>query len=83
MKKRREKEPEELDDRTVADMNLEGMPWYRENDPPKKNPNVEQMTGRQAARYTLYAVLAGLSIVAVFGIAAALFILFCTNIWMK
>ena len=73
----------EEDDRTVANMNLEGMPWYREKDPPKRNPNVEKMSGKQAAQYTFYAVLAGLCIVAVFGVAAALFILFCTNIWFK
>jgi hypothetical protein len=70
------------DGHTVAPMNIDGMPWYRD-DPPKKNPNAEPMSRRQTARYAWYAVLAGLSIVAVFGIAAALFIRFCTDVWFR
>jgi hypothetical protein len=79
---KRKKYMEGDDGHTVAPMNIEGMPWYRD-EPPGKNPNAEKMTRRQMVRYTFYAVLAGLCIVAVFGAAAALFIRFCTDIWFR
>lgn len=77
------KKPEEQDDRVVADMNIEGMPWYREKKPAPKNPNAEPMSARNAWRYTFYATGAGLLVVTVFGLAGAAFIWFCVNVWFR
>lgn len=75
-------EKEAEDDRMVADMNVEGMPWYREENPPPKNPNAEPMSKRNLWRYTFAAIGAGLLIVMVFGLAGAAFIWFCSNVWL-
>jgi hypothetical protein len=67
-------------------MNVEGMPWHRSDAPPTRDENApppEKMTFRQALRYSFSAVGAGLLIVAAFGIAAWLFIEFCTHVWFK
>lgn len=74
------------DGRAIAPMNVEGMPWYREDAPPPRDENTqstEKMTFRQTVRYTFSAVGAGLLIVAVFGVAAWLFIEFCIHVWFK
>ena len=78
----RERQPEE-DERVVAPMNVEGMPWYQPEAPKPKNPNAEPMSKRDAFRYTLSAVGAGLLIVAVFGTVAAAFVWFCCNVWFR
>lgn len=75
--------PEDEDDRTVADMNVEGMPWYRAEKPMPKNPNAEEISKKNLWRYAFSAVKAGLLIVFVFGLLGALFIFFCTNIWLR
>ena len=64
-------------------MNVEGMPWYREGKPAPKNPDAEPMSRRNLWRYMLSAVGAGLTIVFVFGLAAAAFIWFCINVWFR
>lgn len=71
------------EEHVVAPMNVEGMPWYQPEEPTAKNPNAEPMTRRQALRYTLYAVGAGLLVVGVFATAGAAFIWFCINVWFR
>ncbi len=83
MPEERRETPEAEEDRAVADMNVEGMPWYREGRPAPKNPDAEPMSRRNLWRYTLSAVGAGLTIVFVFGLAAAAFIWFCINVWFR
>lgn len=73
--------PPEDDGRTLAPMNVEGMPWHTERPKPPENPEAEPLRGKALRRYMLGAVGVGLVITAVFGAAGALFILFCTNIW--
>ncbi|MEG2316567.1 MAG: hypothetical protein RSC91_10125 [Clostridia bacterium] len=73
--------PEE--ERVVADMNIEGMPWYSEKAPAPKNPNAEPLTGKNLWRYLFYAVAAGLVAVFVFGLAGGAFIWFCVNVWFR
>lgn len=74
---------QEEDRRTIAPMNVEGMPWYTPKEPSPKNPNAEPLTGKNLRRYSFYAVLAGLCITAVFGLLGAAFIWFCTNVWFR
>ena len=74
------------DGRTIAPMNVDGMPWHRGNAAPVRDENAppaEKMTFRQTVRYTFSAVGAGLLIVAAFGAAAWLFIEFCIHVWFK
>ena len=76
-------EDETEDTMVVADMNVEGMPWYRPDAPRPKNPDAEEISKKNLWRYTFAAVKAGLLIVFVFGLAGALFIWFCTNVWLR
>lgn len=72
------------DGRTVADMNVEGMPWYV----PKREkpaagddgPELDPAQKRAAMRGMLAAALV---IAGVFVVGALLFILFCLFIWLK
>ncbi len=69
--------------RVVADMNIEGMPWYVKSKPlydENKEPNIE-LDKKELRRLTLSATLGGLLIGAVFMIVFFLFILFCILIW--
>ena len=74
------------DGRTIADMNVDGMPWY--------NPNIKKSEGegeqkpepiskRETASWLINGILAALFIGLLFVGAAWLFIMFCTNIWLK
>ncbi|MEG0493023.1 MAG: hypothetical protein RR653_03715 [Clostridia bacterium] len=78
-----DKNCENEDERVIAPMNVEGMPWYREHEPAPKNPNAEPISDKNLWRYAFSAVGAGLLIVAVFGVAAAAFIWFCVNVWFR
>ena len=85
---REKNRPEEEDDgRTIADMNVEGMPWYRErrNDIPpvsSSGPGSDH-TPEQMRMYRWAAIKAGLFVALVFGIVFFLFILFCDVIWFR
>lgn len=82
----------EDDGRTIADMNLEGMPWYRGRNQ-QNNPETGQGTGRQSTQdqpswRQLFsamkgALAAGLLLGTVFVGAAFVFILFCVFVWLK
>lgn len=78
---------EEYDDgRTIAPMNVDGMPWYtpRASGPREKAPSgsrPEGMTRRESRAYTAGVLRAALLTVGVFAAVYFLFILFCTNVW--
>ena len=83
------------DDRVIANMNVEGAPWYdkqvresqrRESEAERKAKVKlygERMTDSEARRYTFYAVLAGLTIALAIAAVYALIILFMTEVWLK
>ncbi|MBR6113832.1 MAG: hypothetical protein IKQ10_01485 [Oscillospiraceae bacterium] len=78
-------EPED-DGRTIADMNVDGMPWFlpgQEDRPGEDGSDHYQMTPREQRMYTFAAVKAGLFIVGVFGAVFAAFIAFCDFIWFR
>lgn len=89
------KEYPDDDGRVICDMNVEGMRWYNRNlskvDDYRKSREKsapyhsagEVMTRRETVRYTFYAVLAGLTIVAVFATAWILLWLFSAYVWFK
>lgn len=86
--KKRKLDPED-DGRTIASMNVEGMPWYQEpspDAPPEDTPPGQkpyQMTREEGRAYTWAAVKAGLAVVFIFGVIYFLFILFCTKVWFR
>ena len=81
---RRDELPED-DGRTIANMNVEGMPWYTPPDPNAqvKGENRLEMTREERGAYIWAAVRAGLLILLVFAVVFFLFLLFCTKIWLK
>lgn len=83
---KRRSDPED-DGRTIANMNVEGMPWYQEPSPdalPEDTPPGQtpyQMTKEEGRAYTWAAIKAGLAVVLIFGLVYFFFILFCTKGW--
>ena len=86
------KQYEDDDGRTIVDMNVDGMPWYdrrkrREEraqaraELKEKIARGEALTTAQTIRYTLYAVLAGLTVVGIVAGGACLFILILWLCW--
>jgi hypothetical protein len=74
------------DGKTVADMNVEGMPWYvpkRRNDPEEPETEPYRMNREEFRAFKWAAVKAGLLIALVFGTVFGLFIAFCDFIWFK
>lgn len=75
----------EDDGRVIANMNIEGTPWYVADD--MKNRASEQVRTNPNRKETFYlikgALTAGLIIGFVFVLAFLVFILFCTKIWFR
>ena len=85
MKKKRREDVFEDDGRTIADMNVEGMPWYHraQADTSEAGDRREPMTKEEQRMYTWAAIKAGLLIVLVFAVVFGLFIAFCDFIWFR
>lgn len=81
--KRRDPAPED-DGRTIAKMNVEGMPWYTPPGPDaqEKTEGGYEMSREERGAYIWAAVRGGLLIFLVFAAAFLLFLLFCTHIWL-
>ncbi len=83
------------DGRTIVNMDIDGMPWHErgvrfaerqawEQERSKRRMIYgERITAREARRYTFYALLAALAIVAVFAVLWAVVILFMTKVWFR
>ena len=85
MRKNKENKPKFEDDgRTIANMNVEGMPWYNPSKDIVNNKSTQDFTDLTASekRAMMRGILAAaLLIGAIFVGGAFLFILFCTQIW--
>jgi hypothetical protein len=89
--KRQPKQYDDDDGRTIVDMDIVGMKWHDRSI--KQEPRAEKsqnhsvrgdgLTKSQARRFTWYAVLAGLTIVAVYAVVWGLLLLFATQVWFK
>ncbi len=76
--------PEGDDGRTIADMNVEGMPWYRPRRPEPAPPGgQEEMTKKQLRTYTASALKAGLLVAGVMSLGLVLFAAFCVFVWFR
>ncbi len=86
MAKRQQNDPED-DGRTIADMNVEGMPWYVAGDENRNMSDAgkghDQLTEEQYKMYRFAALKAGLLVALVFGVAFFLFLLFCDFVWFR
>ena len=77
------------DGRTIANMNVDGMPWYNpvKSDIPEntKASDVvkvnDDLTLKEKAAMTKGVLLAGLLVGGVFALAFTIFILFCAFVW--
>ena len=86
MQKKNKKKYEDDDGRTIADMNVEGMPWYNPNVPKNTEEGGEKpqsISKRETAGWVINGIFAALLIGLLFVGMAWLFIMFCTNIWLK
>jgi len=78
-KKRRQYDDD--DGRTIANMNVDGMPWYDGRSEGDNSPPREQLSVRQRASALLGVLAAVLLIAAVFGVVYFVAILLMTVIW--
>jgi hypothetical protein len=89
---RKPKQYEDDDGRTIVNMNVEGMPWYdaqmkkerraqSKAELQEKIARGEVLTRRQTLRYTLYATLAGLTVVGIIAGGVCLVILILWLCW--
>ncbi len=86
MAEKRSREEPEDDGRTIADMNVDGMPWYTKGrgfGAPPEDDGRPPMAKEDRRAYVWAAVKAGLLVAAVFGIAYLLFLLFCDFVWFR
>lgn len=83
--KKKEKNANEDDGRVIANMNVDGMPWYA-GDAPKQEGKPEDLKNL-SKKDTLWLILgvvgAGLLVAAIFAIGFFLFILFADKVWFK
>lgn len=87
MRKDRKKYDDD-DGRTIASMNVDGMPWYtaRSGKPSVETPNESgplELHGAERRAFTWGVLKAVLLVAAVFIVGYLLFILFCVNVWFK
>jgi hypothetical protein len=95
MSKKKNKRYADDDGRTIVNMDVPGTSWYQENDPAKLRadtsetslkqsiyPKVEP-TRKELRQITWSALLAGLSIAAVYAVVWILFTLFATQVWLR
>ena len=85
-------QPDDIEDdgRVICDMNVSGMPWHQDRGSqaivsPRKDSRLrgDPITKPELRRYTWYALLAGLAVVAIFSIVWILFTLFATQVWFR
>ena len=95
MKKNKKKIYDDDDGRVIAPMNVDGMPWNREQDgaAPKPRKGVQeqetspqdelQLTPKEQRAMMGGVIAASLLVAGIFALAGLLFILFCVFVWLK
>lgn len=88
-KEKRSRLPEGDDGRTIASMNVEGMPWYTPErpdmppPPPREQAYQDGLTRKQMRMYTASALKAGMAVALVMIAGLVLFVAFCVYIWFR
>lgn len=80
--------PEGDDGRTIANMNVEGMPWYTPERPGVPTYTEEKqfkdgLDKKQLRMYTASALKAGLLVTLAMCAGIVLFVAFCVYIWFR
>ena len=86
MKRRNPQLPEGDDGRTIAPMNVEGMPWYtpgREGAPEGEGRRPIPLTREESRVFTWGALKAALLVAGVMCLGLVLFVLFCLYVWFR
>ena len=86
MKRRNPQLPEGDDGRTIAPMNVEGMPWYtpeREGAPEGEGRRPIPLTREESRVFTWGALKAALLVAGVMCLGLVLFVLFCLHVWFR
>ena len=86
--KRKPRQYDDDDGRTIISMDVEGMRWYDKDHRRQKPSQHVQSHGSQLTRsesrlYTWYSLWWGFVFASVFSLTWVLFVLFCTQIWFK
>ena len=71
------------DGRTIVNMNVEGMPWYRPENPDGPTNPPEHLTKEETRAAMWGALKAALLVAGIFALGFFLFILFCDKVWFK
>lgn len=81
--------PNDDDGHTIANMNVEGMPWYRPERPDLpparqegQNP-ADGLTKREMRMYTAGALKAALLVTLVMCLGIVAFVAFCVFVWFR
>ena len=78
------KQYDDDDGRVIANMNVDGMPWYVDAAKKKEASSQELDLTKEESKAVLWGtVKAGLLIASVFVVAALIFILFCIHVWFR
>ena len=89
MTRKRPDLPEGDDGRTIADMNVEGMPWYTpgghlsREERRKKAKGEAPLTREESRYYTWGALKAALLVAGVMCAGIILFVLYCIHVWFR
>lgn len=80
---KKEKKPKFEDDgRTIANMNVEGMPWYSPGRTGGDRGKPEELSPAEKRAMTGGVLAAALLITLIFVVVFFLFIVFCTKVWL-
>lgn len=71
------------DGRVIANMNVDGMPWYMRSPTVGHDSDFSDLEKSETREIVKGAVKAGLLIGSIFLAACALFILFCLFVWFR
>ena len=83
---RKKKVYDDDDGRVIANMNVDGMPWYMAEERRRKRQsesNFDDLSKKETRALVFGAMKAGLLITGVFMIGALIFILFCVFVWFR
>ena len=81
--------PEGDDGRTIANMNVEGMPWYTPGGPVSRKEKKQKaqaeatLTKQESRYYTWGALKAALLVTGVMCAGIVIFVLFCLHVWFR
>ena len=74
------------DGRVIANMNIDGMPWYMDAERKakrKSESNFDDLSKKETRALVFGVMKAGLLIAGAFLVAALIFILFCIFVWFR